>query len=250
MIKLKDIPTQASKKLDKSDTKELTKQLTDRIGDLQNTLYAERKHAVLLIIQGMDGSGKDGTTRALFPACSPAGVQVYCLKKPTEEEFAHDFLWRIHKEAPQKGFIKVFNRSQYEDILIQWVHGWIDDAKRDRRMASINEFEKTLVEDNNTTIIKIMLHISPEVQLEKLTERTVNPRKFWKHNDADWDERKLWDKYQSAYEYALNHSEIPWNIVAADHEWYRDYSAAKILCDALEGLNLQLPPLVSKLFKA
>ena len=143
------------------------------------------------MLQGMDGSGKDSTTRSLFRKCSPAGVQVTAFKKPTEEEFAHDFLWRIHDVTPGKGYVKVFNRSHYEDILIQWVHGWIDDKKRDLRMDAINSFEQLLQFDAHTTIIKFYMHISFDEQLKQLTQRIEDPKKYWKHNDGDWEERKL-----------------------------------------------------------
>jgi PPK2 family polyphosphate:nucleotide phosphotransferase len=249
MIKLADVSTRAPKSLDKDTTKEKTKELVDRIGELQNMLYAERKHSLLIVLQGMDGSGKDSTTRGLFRKCSPAGVQVTAFKKPTEEEFAHDFLWRIHKVAPEKGMVKVFNRSHYEDILIQWVHGWIDDKKRDLRMNSINAFEELLQYDAKTTIIKFYMHISPEEQLKQLTERIEDPKKYWKHNDGDWEERKLWDKYRDAYEYAINKSTVEWTLLPCDQEWYRDYVAAKTVCETLENMKLALPPLVSELFK-
>lgn len=249
MIKLEDVSTRAPKSLDKDATKQKTKELIDRIGELQNMLFAEHKHSLLVVLQGMDGSGKDSTTRDLFRKCSPAGVQVTAFKKPTEEEFAHDFLWRIHKVAPEKGMIKVFNRSHYEDILIQWVHGWIDDKKRDLRMNSINAFEELLQYDAKTTIIKFYMHISPEEQLKQLTERVEDPKKYWKHNDGDWEERKLWDKYRDAYEYAINKSAVEWTILPCDQEWYRDYIAAKTVCETLENMKLTLPPLVSELFK-
>jgi PPK2 family polyphosphate:nucleotide phosphotransferase len=248
-LKLSEIPTRSPKHFEKEEIKKWTIDILEKIGDLQNMLYAERKQSILLVLQGMDGSGKDGITRALFSSCSPVGVQVYAFKKPTEEEFAHDFLWRAHKHTPEKGMIQVFNRSHYEDILIHPVHGWIDDEKRDRRMKAINAFEENLRDDCNTTIVKFYLHISPEEQLQKLTERTENPKKFWKHNDGDWAERKLWDKYSKAYEYAMTESTIPWHIIPCDQEWYRDYVAAKFLLEILEGLKLKLPPLVSELFK-
>jgi PPK2 family polyphosphate:nucleotide phosphotransferase len=249
MINLADISTHAPKSKDKDNIKEETKELIDRIGDLQNMLYAERKHSLLVVLQGMDSSGKDSTTRTLFSKCSPAGVQVSAFKKPTEEEFAHDFLWRIHKVVPEKGMVKVFNRSHYEDILIQWVHGWIDDKKRDRRMASINMFEELLQEDANTTVVKFYMHISQDEQLKQLTERVEDPKKYWKHNDGDWEERKLWDKYRDAYEYAINQSTIPWTVLPCDQNWYRDYVAAKTVCEALENMKMTLPPLVTELFK-
>ncbi len=249
MIKIKDFSTRSPKHFEKDEIKKWTVDIVEQIGELQNVLYAERKHSVLLILQGMDAAGKDGTTRAVFGGCSMTGVQAYSFKKPTEEEFAHDFLWRVHKQVPEKGIIKVFNRSHYEDILIQYVHGWIDDDKREKRMAAINAFEECLQNDSSTTVIKCFMHISPEEQLKKLTERTQNPKKFWKHNDSDWEERKSWDKYTEAYEYAINNSKIPWHFIPCDQEWYRDYSVAKVLKEALENLKMKMPPLSSELFE-
>lgn len=249
MIKLSDISTKAPKHFEKDEVKNWTKDLTEKIEDLQNILYAEKKHAVLIVLQGMDGTGKDSTTRSLFRYCSPIGVQVSSFKKPTEEESAHDFLWRVHKVTPEKGMIRVFNRSHYEDVLIQYVHGWIDDDKRARRMKSINCFEETLKYDSNTTILKFYMHMSPEEQFKQLTERIEEPKKYWKHNDGDWEERKLWDKYMEAYEYTINNSAIPWTILPCDNEWYRDYLAAKTICETLEGLKMKLPDLTTTLFK-
>jgi PPK2 family polyphosphate:nucleotide phosphotransferase len=248
-MKLSEISSKAPKHFGKDEIKNWTKDIVEKIGELQNLLYAEKKHSVLIVLQGMDGSGKDSTTRALFQNCSPVGVSVTAFKKPTEEEFAHDFLWRVHKEVPQKGMIKVFNRSHYEDILIQYVHNWIDDDKRDFRMKSINAFEELLQNDGNTTIIKFYMHISQEEQLKQLTERVEEPKKYWKHSDQDWEERKLWDKYRDAYEYCLNESTIPWTILPCDQEWYRNYIAAKTVCEKLESLKMKLPPLNSELFK-
>jgi PPK2 family polyphosphate:nucleotide phosphotransferase len=247
-MKLKNISTRAPENMDKKATKELTKELVEKIGELQNLLYASRKYSVLIVLQGMDASGKDGTTRGLFQESSAAGVSAVAYKKPTDEEFAHDFLWRIHKQVPEKGFVKVFIRSHYEDVLIQYVHGWIDAQKRDRRMASINAFEELLEDDGNTVVLKFFLHISPEQQVEKLQERIDDPRKHWKHNDGDWEERKHWDDYQAAYEYVLDNSTIKWHVIPADQEWYRDYLVAKIVCEALEKLNMQYPPLQSEKF--
>lgn len=247
-MKLSEISTRAPKHFDKEETKELTKELADKIGDLQNKLYANKKHSLLVILQGMDGTGKDSTTRALFDKCSPAGVQVTAFKKPTEEEFAHDFLWRIHKQVPEKGMIKVFNRSHYEDILIQYVKGWIDDKKRDLRMKSINVFEETLQYDANTFIIKFYMHMTQEEQQKQLMERVEDPEKYWKHSDGDWEERKAWDKYMDAYQYILDHSSVAWQVLPCDQEWYRNYIAAKTVCEALERLDMGYPPLNSTLF--
>ncbi len=249
MIKLSDISTKAPKHFEKEEVKNWTKDLVEKIGDLQNLLYAERKYSVLIILQGMDGTGKDSTTRTLFGECSPIGVQVTSFKKPTEEEFAHDFLWRVHKVAPEKGMIKVFNRSHYEDILIQYVHGWINDEKRSLRMKSINAFEELLQYDNNTIIFKFYMHMSPEEQLKQLQERIDEPKKYWKHNDGDWEERKHWEEYMAAYEYVINNSSIPWTVLPCDNEWYRNYVAAKTIYEKLESLKMKLPPLTSSLFK-
>ena len=150
MIKLKDYSTKPPENLSKKETRELTKDLVERLGELHALLIAEQKHSVLVIFQGMDGSGKDGAVRTVFRECNPSGLGVYSFKKPTDEEFAHDFLWRVHKQAPAKGQIKVFNRSHYEDVLIQRVHGWIDEERVDNRYEAINAFEKLLTFDNNT----------------------------------------------------------------------------------------------------
>lgn len=242
MINLTDYSTKAPKDLKKNMTKAKFKLLAEEIAELQHTMYAEQKHSLLVIFQGMDASGKDGSTKNVFRQCSPIGVEVKGFKKPTEEEFAHDFLWRVHKEAPQKGMVKIFNRSHYEDILIQRVHGWISEERVRQRMESINAFERLLAYDNNTTIIKCYLHISEGRQKEKLQERIDLPEKHWKHNSGDWKERKLWDKYMAAYHDVLNHcNDIPWHIIPADQRWYRNYTVAKIVLKTLKEMNPQLP---------
>jgi PPK2 family polyphosphate:nucleotide phosphotransferase len=242
-IRLSDFPTRAPKGFKKSETKKKTDKLARRIGHLQHMLYADRKHALLVVFQGMDASGKDGATRKIFSYCSPIGISAVGFKKPTEEEFAHDFLWRIHKHTPAKGMIQVFNRSHYEDILIQRVHQWIDEPQVDARIAAINAFEQTLQKDNHTTILKFYMHISQERQQQKLQERIDNPRKNWKHNAADWEEIKLWDKYVECYEDAINRSEVPWIIAPVDQRWYRDHFIAQRIIEALESLSLTLPTL-------
>ncbi len=191
----------------------------------------------------MDSSGKDGATANVFSRCSPAGVGFQAFKKPSDEEFAHDFLWRVHKAAPAKGQIKIFNRSHYEDILIQRVHGWIDEERVTKRINAINAFEELLEFDNNTKVLKFYMHLSHERQGEKLQERIDDPDKNWKHNEGDWEERKLWDKYRECYEDAINRSSIPWSIVPVDSRWYRDYVIAKKVADTLEGLNMSFPVL-------
>jgi PPK2 family polyphosphate:nucleotide phosphotransferase len=243
MIHLKDIPTRAPVELTKNAVKNETDKLARKIGDLQHILYAERQHAILIVFQGMDASGKDGATRKIFSYCSPVGINAIGFKKPTEEEFAHDFLWRIHRHAPAKGMIQVFNRSHYEDVLIQRVHKWIDQKTVDERIREINEFERLIQEDNNTTILKFYMHLSPEKQKQKLQERIDDPRKNWKHNAGDWEELKLWDDYRRCYEDVINRSEVPWMIAPVDQRWYRDFFIANKIVETLESLSLVLPTL-------
>lgn len=243
MIKLKDYSTKPPESLSKKETRKLTKDLADRIGELHNLLLAEQKHAVLVILQGMDGSGKDGGVKNVFKACTANGLSVYSFKKPTDEEFAHDFLWRVHKQVPGKGELKIFNRSHYEDVLIQRVHAWIDEETVDKRFDAINAFEKLLSEDNNTIIFKFYLHISHEQQEIELNQRLNESNKYWKHNSNDWKEREHWDEYMRCYEEVLNRSTIPWTIVPVDSRWYRDYIMAKTIVEGLEKLNMRYPPL-------
>ena len=246
MIRLSEISTKAEAGATKEAFKAKTKELAKRIGELQRIMYAQEKYSLLVIFQGMDASGKDGATRKVFRYCSIAGISVKSFKKPSDLEMNHDFLWRIHKFVPKKGRIKVFNRSQYEDVLIQRVHKWVDEETVEHRIDAINAFERNLVRDNNTTVLKFYLHISKERQKEKLQERIDNPRKNWKHNEGDWEERKLWNKYMACYEDAINSSEIPWTVVPADQRWYRDYFVARRVCEVLESLDLKLPTLVAR----
>lgn len=242
-ISLSEISTEAPRGWKEKDTEEKTEKLVKRLGDLQQLLYATQKHAALVVLQGMDGSGKDGAVHKVFDACRITGLTLTAFKKPTEEEFAHDFLWRVHKAAPQKGMIAIFNRSHYEDILIQRVHGWIDEKRVEQRMKAINAFEELLAFDNNTLVIKFYLHISKDEQEKQLRQRMEDPEKFWKHNPGDWKEREHWDKYMECYEYAINNSSVPWHICPVDNRWYRDYFIAKTMVEQLEKLNMQMPPL-------
>lgn len=243
MIKLSDIPTSAPDDVNEKDIRKKTSKIAKKIEDLQSIMYAEGKHSLLVVFQGMDSSGKDGATRETFKYCSPSGVSAYSFKKPTDEEFGHDFLWRISKQAPQKGQIKVFIRSHYEDVLIQRVHGWIDEKRVSKRIDAINAWEDLLQFDNNTTVLKFYMHLSKDRQLEKLTERIEVPRKQFKHNDGDWEERKHWDKYRAAYEDVINRSTTPWIIAPVDERWYRNYFIAKKVLETLEGMNLEYPKL-------
>lgn len=243
MIKLSEISCDAPEHLDKKEAREQTKKWMERLGELQAVMYAEKKHSVLVVLQGMDASGKDGAVRNVFSECNPVGLTVTAYKKPTEEEFAHDFLWRVHKHTPAKGMIGIFVRSHYEDVLIQRVHNWIDEDQAIKRIQAINAFEELLHFDNNTHIFKFYLHISKEQQEEELRQRLEESDKFWKHNANDWKEREHWDSYMRCYEDAINSSTIPWHVVPVDQRWYRDYVMTKILVEYLEQLNMQYPPL-------
>jgi PPK2 family polyphosphate:nucleotide phosphotransferase len=242
-IRLSKLSTRAPKGFEKESTLKKLNELTKKIGDLQHALYAEKKQSLLVVFQGLDASGKDGATRNVFLKCGTIGIDAWGFKKPTEEEFAHDFLWRVHKLAPQKGYIQIFNRSHYEDILIQRVHKWIDTKRVKNRMDAINAFEQLLVFDNNTTVLKFYMHISKDKQREKLQERIDDPKSNWKHNSGDWLESNHWAAYRQAYEYAINNSVIPWHIVPVDQKWYRNYAIAQIVHDTLVKMNPQLPVL-------
>jgi PPK2 family polyphosphate:nucleotide phosphotransferase len=243
-IKLNEISTRAPKDWNKEETKEKMAGILARLDELQNLLYAESKHSVLVILQGMDASGKDGVVRKVFTSMNPQGVNVHSFKVPTTEELSYDFLWRIHKAAPSKGMIQLFNRSHYEDVLVTRVHKWIDDKTAKKRMKAINDFEQLLVEHNNTQILKFYLHISPEEQQQRLQERINNPTKQWKYNEKDFEEARLWDDYRAAYEDCFEHcNDVPWTIVPADQNWYKEHVIAGALLKTLEKLDMQYPRL-------
>ncbi|HEX5624912.1 MAG TPA: PPK2 family polyphosphate kinase [Saprospiraceae bacterium] len=243
-IILSKIPTRPPKNADKKTIKKKTEELAEKIGLYCEMLYAEKKNSLLVVLQGMDASGKDGVAKSVFKFCPALNIDAHAFKKPTEEEMAHDFLWRVHKYAPAKGQIKLFIRSHYEDILIQRVHQWIDDEKAARRMEAINDFEKLLQESNGTTILKFYLHLSHERQLEKLEERKIEPDKQWKYNAQDFEESKLWDKYMRYYEAAFNGSALPWHIVPSDTRWYRNYFVAQVVHETLKNLKPSFPLLL------
>lgn len=243
-IKLKEISTRAPDGWDKQETKDKLVGILEELDELQNLLFAESKYSVLVVIQGMDASGKDGAVRNVFGKLNPQGVLVKSFKAPTTEELAHDFLWRIHAHTPARGYIQIFNRSQYEDILITRVHKWIDDKAASQRMKAINDFERLLTEHNDTHILKFYLHISPKEQKERLEERIHNPAKQWKYNENDFAEAKLWDEYMKMYEDCFeNCNELPWTIVPSDQNWYKEYVIATTLRDTLKGLHMQYPGL-------
>ena len=241
-IKLKDIPTTAPKGMDKDKTKAELEEILKDLDKLQNLLYAEGKHSILIVIQGMDASGKDGLTRDVFTSMNPQGVNVESFKEPVKEELAHDFLWRIHQHAPARGMIQIFNRSHYEDVLITRVHGLIDDETAVKRMEAINDFERLLTQHNDTHILKFYLHVSHKEQLKRLEERLEDPQKMWKYNADDFKESKLWNKYMECYEDAFKQcGEVPWHIVPSDQNWYKSYFVASTLQKTLKSLRMKFP---------
>ena len=242
-IQLKDLDPAGCGGLEKAHTKKLTARLCRRIGELQPLLYANANHAVLLIFQGMDASGKDGSVRSVLRAVNPAGVEVANFKVPSAEESAHDFLWRIHQVVPRYGHIGVFNRSHYEAVLAERVLNIVPKKVWSRRYGQIVEFERMLVE-NHVVVLKFHLHISREEQAERFRERLANPEKNWKFSHADLQTRQRWDDYIDAYEDMLNatsHLLARWQVVPSDRNWYRDYVVADTVVRALEGLRMKWP---------
>jgi PPK2 family polyphosphate:nucleotide phosphotransferase len=243
-VKLKDYDPNDTGSLQEND--ELMAEfeaMKEKLEHLQDKLIADKKHSLLVIFQGMDCSGKDGVIKKVLSSMNPQGFQVTSFKKPTAEELSHDFLWRAHKAVPASGYIAAFNRSHYEDVLITRVHGLISNKEAKRRFKHIRSFEKLLI-DNQVTVIKIFLHISKDFQIEKLKDRLSNPKKKWKFDPADLQERKSWEEYQSAYEDVFNEcnfKEAPWYLVPANHRWFRDYLVLKIVVKALEDMELEYP---------
>lgn len=234
-VNLASIDTGHDHKAEEDEGRAKFAELGPKLAELQEELYAARVHSVLIVLQGMDTSGKDGTVRHVFDHVNPQGCRVEAFKVPTEEEVAHDFLWRVHKVTPEKGMIAVFNRSHYEDVLVVRVHKLIPDSVWKSRYAQINRFEEFLTE-NNTLIFKFFLHISKDEQKERLLAREQDVAKAWKLSAGDWHERELWDKYQEAYEDALSHcstSHAPWHIIPADSKWFRDLTVRQALVDGL-----------------
>ncbi|MCC6969873.1 MAG: polyphosphate kinase 2 family protein [Phycisphaerales bacterium] len=217
--------------------------MIDRLNDLQYRLYAENQRSVLLVLQGMDTSGKDGTIRHVMSGLDPSACHVTSFKAPSAEELDHDFLWRVHKAVPARGQIGVFNRSHYEDVLIARVRKLVPARVWNARYAQINAFEK-LLSDNGAVIVKCVLHISRREQKERLLDRLRDPRKNWKFSPRDVEERELWPAYMEAYEDALTRcstAHAPWHIVPADHKWVRNAVVAELLVETLEAMNLKIP---------
>src|SRR5215211_813666 len=228
---------------DKSKAKAQTARDAAVINELQDRLYAEGQRALLVILQGTDTSGKDGTIRHVFNATGPLGVSVTSFRRPSEEELAHDFLWRAHLAAPRRGTIGIFNRSHYEDVLVAKVRKLASQKEIERRYDEINAFERILAE-NGTTILKFMLRISKAEQAERLQERLDDPKKRWKFNPSDLEDRALWDEYVAAYETVLERcstKHAPWYVIPADRKWARNAAIARIVRTTLETMNPQYP---------
>jgi len=243
-LELSDEDAKAPKSLPKGDElkDKIDKQL-EKLTDLQNVFYADNHHALLIVLQGRDASGKDGVVRTVIGACNPAGVRINSFKAPTPIELEHDYLWRIHSVMPEKGHMTIFNRSHYEDVLVVRVHELVPEEVWSKRYEQINNFEKMLTE-NGTVILKFFLHVSRDEQKERMQERVEDPAKRWKFSPGDLDERKLWDKYTDAYRDALRKCSTewaPWYVVPADSNKARNYLIAKRIVKTLEDLNLEYP---------
>jgi PPK2 family polyphosphate:nucleotide phosphotransferase len=215
-----------------------------RITTLQRKLYADRRHCLLVVLQGIDGAGKDGTCWHVISAMDPQGVHVQGFKQPTAEERDHDFLWRVHPHAPGRGQVAIFNRSHYEDVLVARIHKLVPKDVWKPRYDFINEWEKLLAIENNTTILKFFLYISKEEQLSRFKERLDDPGRQWKISKSDYTERDLWGEYIRAFEAALSQCSTkyaPWFVIPANHKWFRNLAVSQIIADALDGMKLKLP---------
>ena len=243
-FQLEDLPTtDVAGFKDKADGRGQLEKHLERLRELQHLLYADGRHAVLIVLQAMDTGGKDGTIRHVMSGFNPAGCMVTSFKVPSDEERKHDFLWRIHHAVPPKGVIGVFNRSHYEDVLVVRVHKMVPKEVWKARYEQINEFERMLTE-TGTTIIKFFLHISKKEQAKRLKARIEDKKKNWKFSSADLAERKLWSEYQEAYEDALRECSTewaPWTVIPADVKWARDEMVARVMVEQLETLDLRYP---------
>ena len=228
---------------DKAGDKARTLELAQEIAALQNVFYAEHGRKLLVVLQGMDTSGKDGTVKGVFGAIDPLGIRSVAFKAPTTVEREHDFLWRIHSQVPGQGEVVIFNRSHYEDVLITRVHDWIDDAEGERRMAHICDFERMLAE-TGTVILKFFLHISKDEQKKRLEERLADPKTHWKFDPNDLKEREFWGDYQTVYGEAINATDAdhaPWYVIPSDSKTHRNLAIANIVADTLRNMNLKYP---------
>ncbi|MBN2442841.1 MAG: polyphosphate kinase 2 family protein [Spirochaetales bacterium] len=242
-VRLDKIDTEYKGKMDKDEGKERFREQTEKLQELQEVLYAESKQSLLIVFQAMDAGGKDSTIRNVLGPLNPAGCKVTSFKAPTSHELAHDFLWRIHAQTPSKGYIGVFNRSHYEDVLIVKVKKFAPEKTIERRYDHINNIER-LLHDEGTRIVKFYLHISKNYQKERFERRLSRPDKYWKFNPADLKERERWDDYMKAFETALSRcstKQAPWYIIPAETRWFRDLLVAEIVIETLKDMDLHYP---------
>jgi PPK2 family polyphosphate:nucleotide phosphotransferase len=223
---------------------EETAKQVDRMARLQYLLYADARQSLLIVLQGLDAAGKDGTIQHLFAGLNPQGTFVHPFKQPTKEELAHDFLWRAHRVAPGDGEVMIFNRSHYESVLIVRVHKLVPHSVWSKRYDLINDFEKMLTE-NRTRVLKFFLHISPDEQLARFRQRLDDPARRWKISESDYTERELWPKYLEAYEDAIaltSTKRAPWYMIPSNHKWFRNLAISQIVADTMDDMGLKLPP--------
>lgn len=242
-IHMKKIDTDATFGWDEESAMKRLEKNRKKIIELQDTLYAEHKQTLLVVLQAMDAAGKDSTIKAVTQGINPQGCSVVSFKQPSSTELAHDFLWRIHQAVPEKGKIGIFNRSHYEDVIITRVHDLVDKELIKKRYDHINDFERMLT-DHNVKIVKIMLHISSDYQLKRIKHRLEKPEKAWKFQASDLAERKHWDDYMDAFEKAIEHtstSDCPWFIVPGENKWFRYLVVSEIILQALEDMAPELP---------
>lgn len=244
-VRLADFDPQFAEKHKKKKAALLEiERLRQRMDSLQFQLYAENKRSVLICLQALDAGGKDGVVRHVIGSMNPQGCRVISFKEPSAEELAHDFLWRIEQQTPKRGEVVIFNRSQYEDVLIVRVHNLVSKEVWSKRYQEINDFERRLA-DNGTHILKFFLHVSKDEQLRRFKKRLDDPARQWKISEADYSERKYWASYESAYEAALskcNTESALWFVIPSDHKWFRDLVISEAIVEAMEGLGIEVPP--------
>ena len=243
-VKLRKTDAGAHNKIDETKAAKDTEDCLTQLAKLQYLMYAENKKSLLIVLQGLDTSGKDGVIRNVISAFNPQGCIVTAFKKPTGDELLHDFLWRVHSHAPRRGSVAVFNRSHYEDVLVPRVHKLAAEKVWTERYRMITDFEYLLSVENNTKILKFFLHISKEEQLARFKKRLDEPKRHWKISEADYSEREYWDDYLDAFDDLMSRTSTahaPWYIIPSDHKWFRDLAIAKILVSAFEEMKMSQP---------
>jgi PPK2 family polyphosphate:nucleotide phosphotransferase len=244
-VKLNKIdPDYKGKQVSKKSAESAIEKHCGKLESLQQTLYAEKKHSLLVVVQALDAGGKDGTINHVMGVLNPQGTKVTSFKEPNAQELAHDFLWRVHPHAPARGWIGIFNRSHYEDVLISRVHHLVPKDVVAERYESINDFERLLRKQNDTHIVKFFLHISRDEQLRRFNERLDDPARNWKISESDYKEREFWDDYMSAYEEVFERTSkknSPWYIIPSNHKWFRNLAVSQILTATMEELGMTMP---------